>query len=110
MNLSANLQFRQTKILKSGHFYNVVLEHENYRINEPDQFLENVRISFFAFMDAENNLCHYNRLDARQFAKTNLYELLQIPSITKIYRLKFVFLLTGGWNSVALNWCLVGGW
>ena len=85
MNLSSKLQLQQTKIFKTGQFYNIILEHKNYRINEPDEFLENSRIDFFAFLDAENNLHHFNRLCSNQLAKTNLSELLQIPSINKIH-------------------------
>jgi DNA-directed RNA polymerase subunit F len=84
MTLSQKLRLQQTKTLKSGQIYSFVLEHKNYRINEPDQFLENSRISFFAFLDAENNLHHFNRLAATQPAKTKLEEILQIPSIKKI--------------------------
>src|SRR6056300_53658 len=84
MTLSQKLRLQQTKTLKSGQIYSFVLEHKNYRINEPDQFLENSRISFFAFLDAENNLHHFNRLAATQPAKTKLNEILQIPSIKKI--------------------------
>ncbi len=84
MTLSQKLRLQQTKTLKSGQIYSFVLEHKNYRINEPDQFLENSLISFFAFLDAENNLHHFNRLAATQPAKTKLNEILQIPSIKKI--------------------------
>ena len=84
MTLSQKLRLQQTKTLKSGQIYSFVLEHKNYRINEPDQFLENSRISFFAFLDAENNLHHFNRLAATQPAKTKFNEILQIPSVKKI--------------------------
>ena len=84
MTLAAILRFAQTQTLKSGQIYNFVLEHKNYRINESDQFLENSRISFFAFLDAENNLHHFNRLGAKKPAQTRLNEFLQIPSIIKI--------------------------
>ena len=84
MTLATKLQLEQTQTLKSGQIYNFVLEHKNYRINEPDQFLENLRISFSAFLDAENNLLHFNRLGAKKPAQTKLNEVLQIPSITKI--------------------------
>ena len=84
MTLTTKLRFEQTQTLKSGHIYSFILEHKNYRINEPDQFLENSRISFFAFLDTENNLHHFNRLAAKKPAKTKLNEVLQIPSITKI--------------------------
>ena len=84
MTLATKLRFEQTQTLKSGQIYSFVLEHKNYRINEPDQFLENSRISFFAFLDTENNLHHFNRLAAKKPAKTKLNEVLQIPSITKI--------------------------
>ena len=84
MILSQKLRLQQTKTLKSGQIYSFVLEHKNYRINEPDQFLENSRISFFAFLDAENTLHHFNRLAATHPAKTKLSEILQIPSIKKI--------------------------
>ena len=91
MTLATKLQFEQTQTLKSGQIYSFVLEHKNYRINEPDQFLENSRISFFAFLDTENNLNHFNRLEAEKPAKTKLNEVLQIPSITKIQ----IFEVTG---------------
>ena len=84
MTLATKLQFKKTQIFKSGQIYSFILEHKNYRINEPDQFLENSRISFFAFLDAENNLHHFNRLGAKKPAQTKLNEVLQIPSITKI--------------------------
>jgi len=84
MTLITKLRFEQTQTLKSGQIYSFILEHKNYRINEPDQFLENSRISFFAFLDTENNLHHFNRLAAKKPAKTKLNEVLQIPSITKI--------------------------
>ena len=84
MTLATKLQFEQTQILKSGQIYRFVLEHKNYRINEPDQFLENSRISFFAFLDTDNNLHHFNRLGANKPAQTKLNEVLQIPSITRI--------------------------
>ena len=84
MTLSTKLRFEQTQTLKSGQIYSFVLEHKNYRINEPDQFLENSRISFFAFLDAENKLHHFNRLGAEKPAQTKLNEVLQIPSIIKI--------------------------
>ena len=85
MNLSSKLKLQHTKILKTGQFYNIILEYKNYRINEPAEFLENSRIDFFAFLDVENNLHHFNRLCSNQLAKTNLSELLQIPSINKIH-------------------------
>ena len=91
MILATKLRFEQTQTLKSGQIYNFILEHKNYRINEPDQFLENSRISFFAFLDTENNLHHFNRLEAKKPAKTKLNEFLQIPSITKIQ----IFEMTG---------------
>ena len=84
MTLATKLRFEQTQTLKSGQIYNFILEHKNYRINEPDQFLENSRIRFFTFLDTENNLHHFNRLEAKKPAKTKLNEVLQIPSITKI--------------------------
>ena len=84
MTLATKLRFEQTQTLKPGQIYNFILEHKNYRINEPDQFLENSRISFFAFLDAENNLHHFNRSGAKKPAQTKLNEVLQIPSITKI--------------------------
>ncbi len=84
MTLATKLQLKQTQTLKSGQIYSFVLEHKNYRINEPDQFLENSRISFFAFLDAENSLHHFNRLGSEKPAQTKLNEFLQIPSITKI--------------------------
>ena len=91
MTLATKLRFEQTQTLKSGQIYSFVLEHKNYRINEPDHFLENSRISFFAFLDAENNLHHFNRLGAKMPAQTKLNEVLQIPSITKIQ----IFEVTG---------------
>ena len=91
MTLATKLRFEQTQTLKSGQIYSFILEHKNYRINEPDQFLENSRISFFAFLDTENNLHHFNRLEAKKPAKTKLNEVLQIPSITKIQ----IFEVTG---------------
>ena len=91
MTIATKLQFEQTQTLKSGQIYSFVLEHKNYRINEPDQFLENSRISFSAFLDAENNLHHFNRLGAKQPAQTKLSEVLQIPSITKLQ----IFEVTG---------------
>ena len=91
MTLATKLRFEKTQTLKSGQIYNFILEHKNYRINEPDQFLENSRISFFAFLDTENNLHHFNRLEAKKPAKTKLNEVLQIPSITKIQ----IFEVTG---------------
>ena len=91
MTLATKLRFEQTQTLKSGQIYNFILEHKNYRINEPDQFLENSRISFFAFLDTENNLNHFNRLAAKKPAKTKLNEVLQIPSIIKIQ----IFEVTG---------------
>ena len=84
MTLATKLRFEQTQTLKSGQIYNFILEHKNYQINEPDQFLENSRINFFAFLDTENNLHHFNRLESKKPAKTKLNEVLQIPSITKI--------------------------
>ena len=84
MTLATKLLFERTQTLKSGQIYSFILEHKNYRINEPDQFLENSRISFFAFLDTEHNLHHFNRLAAKKPAKTKLNEVLQIPSITKI--------------------------
>ena len=84
MTLATKLRFEQTQTLKSGQIYSFVLEHKNYRINEPDQFLENSRISFFAFLDTDNNLHHFNRLGANKPAQTKLNEVLQIPSIIKI--------------------------
>ena len=84
MTLATKLRFEQTQTLKSGQIYNFILEHKSYQINEPDQFLENSRISFFAFLDTENNLHHFNRLEAKKPAKTKLNEVLQIPSIIKI--------------------------
>ena len=84
MILATKLQLEKTQTLKSGQIYSFVLEHKNYRINEPDQFLENSRISFFAFLDTENNLHHFNRLGTKKPAQTKLDEFLQIPSITKI--------------------------
>ena len=56
MNLSTKLRLQKTKILKTGQFYNIILEHKNYRINEPDQFLENSKIDFFAFLDDEESI------------------------------------------------------
>ena len=91
MTLATKLRFEQTQTLKSGQIYSFVLEHKNYRINEPDQFLENSRISFFAFLDAENNLHHFNRLGSKKPAQTKLNEFLQIPSIIKIQ----IFEVTG---------------
>ena len=91
MTLATKLRFEQTQTLRSGQIYSFVLEHKNYRINEPDQFLENSRISFFAFLDAENNLHHFNRLGAEKPAQTKLNEVLQIPSIIKIQ----IFEVTG---------------
>ena len=84
MTLSTKLRLKQTQTFKSGKIYSFVLEHKNYRINEPDQFLENSLISFFAFLDAENNLHHFNRLAAKKPAVSKLNVVLQIPSITKI--------------------------
>ena len=91
MTLATKLRLEQTQTLKSGQIYIFILEHKNYRINEPDQFLENLRISFFALLDTENNLHHFNRLAAKKPAKTKLNEVLQIPSITKIQ----IFEVTG---------------
>ena len=91
MTLATKLLLKQTQTVKPGQIYSFILEHKNYRINEPDQFLENSRISFFAFLDAENNLHHFNRLAAKKPAKTKLNEVLQIPSITKIQ----IFEVTG---------------
>ena len=103
MTLATKLQFEQTQTLKSGQIYSFILEHKNYRINEPDQFLENSRVSFFAFLDTENNLHHFNRLAAKKPAKTKLNEVLQIPSITKIQ----IFEVTGAsqqdMNSIKLD-------
>jgi hypothetical protein len=84
MNLPIKILLKRTRVLESGHTYNIVIKYKNYRINEPDQFLENLQINFFAIMDAGNNLYHFNRLEAKHLAKTNLNELLQIPSIRKI--------------------------
>ena len=84
MTLATKLRFEQTQTLNSGQIYSFVLEHKNYRINEPDQFLENSRISFFAFFDAEKRLHHFNRLGAKKPAQTTLNEVLQIPSTIKI--------------------------
>ena len=81
MILATKLQLEQTQTLKSGQIYSFVLEHKNYRINEPDQFLENSRISFFAFLDTENNLHHFNRLGTKKPAQTKLNEFLKIPSM-----------------------------
>ena len=103
MTLATKLRFEQTQTLKSGQIYSFVLEHKNYRINEPDHFLENSRISFFAFLDAENNLHHFNRLGAKKPAQTKLNEVLQIPSIIKIQ----IFEVTGAseqdMNSIKLD-------
>ena len=103
MNLYTKLRFQKTKILKTGQFYNITLEHKNYRINEPDQFLENSKINFFAFLDKENNLHHFNRLRSNQMAKTNLSELLQIPSIRKIEVFELSSLSEQEVNSISLS-------
>ena len=103
MNLSTKLRLQKTKILKTGQFYNIILEHKNYRINEPDQFLENSKIDFFAFLDKENNLHHFNRLCSNQMAKTNLSELLQIPSIRKIEVFELSSLSEQEVNSISLS-------
>ena len=103
MNLSTKLRLQKTKILKTGQFYNIILEHKNYRINEPDQFLENSKINFFAFLDIENNLHHFNRLCSNQMAKTNLSELLQIPSIRKIEVFELSSLSEQEVNSISLS-------
>ena len=103
MNLSTKLRLQKTKILKTGQFYNIILEHKNYRINEPDQFLENSKINFFAFLDKENNLHHFNRLCSNQMAKTNLSELLQIPSIRKIEVFELSSLSEQEVNSISLS-------
>ena len=103
MNLSIKLRLQKAKILKTGHFYNIILEYKNYRINEPDQFLENSKINFFAFLDKENNLHHFNRLCANQLAKTNLNELLQIPSIRKIEVFELSSLSEQEVNSISLS-------
>ena len=103
MNLSTKLRLQKTKILKTGHFYNIILEHKNYRINEPDQFLENSKINFFAFFDKENNLHHFNRLCSNQMAKTNLSELLQIPSIREIEVFELSSLSEKEVNSISLS-------
>ena len=103
MNLSTKLRLQKTKILKTGQFYNIILEHKNYRINEPDQFLENSKINFFAFLDKENNLYHFNRLCSNQMAKTNLSELLQIPSIRKIEFFELSSLSEQEVNSISLS-------
>ena len=103
MNLSTKLRLQKTKILKTGQFYNIILEHKNYRINEPDQFLENSKINFFAFLDKENNLYHFNRLCSNQMAKTNLSELLQIPSIRKIEVFELSSLSEQEVNSISLS-------
>ena len=103
MNLYTKLRLQKTKILKTGQFYNITLEHKNYRINEPDQFLENSKINFFAFLDKENNLHHFNRLCSKQMAKTNLSELLQIPSIRKIEVFEFSSLSEQELNSISLS-------
>ena len=34
MNLSSKLQLQQTKILKTGQFYDIILEYKNYRIKK----------------------------------------------------------------------------
>ena len=103
MNLSTKLRLQKTKILKTGQFYNIILEHKNYRINEPDQFLENSKINFFAFLDKENNLYHFNRLCSNQMAKTNLSELLQIPSIRKVEFFELSSLSEQEVNSISLS-------
>ena len=103
MNLCTKLRLQKTKILKTGQFYNIILEHKNYRINEPDQFLENSKINFFAFLDKENNLHHFNRLCSNQMAKTNLSELLQIPSIRKIEVFELSSLSEQEVNSISLS-------
>ena len=103
MNLYTKLRLQKTKILKTGQFYNITLEHKNYRINEPDQFLENSKINFFAFLDKENNLHHFNRLCSKQMAKTNLSELLQIPSIRKIEVFELSSLSEQEVNSISLS-------
>ena len=103
MTLATKLRFEQTQTLKSGQIYNFILEHKNYRINEPDQFLENSRISFFAFLDTENNLHHFNRLEAKKPAKTKLNEVLQIPSITKIQIFEVTGLSEEDMNSIKVD-------
>ena len=103
MNLSTKFRLQKTKTLKTGQFYNIILEHKNYRINEPDQFLENSKINFFAFLDEENNLHHFNRLCSNQIAKTNLSELLQIPSIRKIEVFELSSLSEQEVNSISLS-------
>ena len=103
MTLATKLRLEQTQTLESGQIYSFVLEHKNYRINEPDQFLENSKIDFFAFLDKENNLHHFNRLCSNQMAKTNLSELLQIPSIRKIEVFELSSLSEQEVNSISLS-------
>ena len=103
MTLSQKLRLQQTKTLKSGQIYSFVLEHKNYRINEPDQFLENSRISFFAFLDAENNLHHFNRSGAQKPAQTKLNEVLQISSITKIQIFEVTRASEQGMNAIKVE-------
>ena len=103
MTLATKLLFEQTQTLKSGQIYSFVLEHKNYRINEPDQFLENSRISFFAFLDAENNLHHFNRSGAKKPAQTRLNEVLQIPSITKIQIFEVTRASEQGMNAIKVE-------
>ena len=84
MSLPSFPSLKPTRELTSGQVYRVQLEHRCYRINEPDHFLQNLKIDFFGYLNEEGQFLHFNRLKAQEEARTSLQELLQIPAIRTV--------------------------
>jgi hypothetical protein len=81
MKLPAALNLTPATRLKSGQIYRFRVEHKCYRINEPDHFLQNLRVDFFGYLDAQERIHHFNRPVSNLTAETPLRELLLIPAI-----------------------------
>jgi len=78
MQIPGQLEMQPTDTLRSGQFYAVEVVHRCYRINEPDHFLQDQVSAFFAYLDKEGQLRHFNRPRAQQAASTPLLDLLKI--------------------------------
>ena len=85
MQIPGELELQTTDTLHSGQFYAVEVVHRCYRINEPDHFLQDQVSAFFAYLDKEGQLRHFNRPRAQAAASTPLLDLLKIPG-TKTLR------------------------
>ena len=84
MQFPKSIEISSVQEIQPGCFYWIQTSGTSYRINEPENFQKKWNRSLIAFLDQQESLHHFNRLQSQSAAITTLEELLSDRELEEV--------------------------